>query len=122
VAVILPLEILFARSINSLVSIEPGEVVGLFPVFYCSLIVLAPLGILHRFQFTLGSRILATGSHAPGIEVGKVYIFEAVGTMVGGITFTYWLVHYFYPLAIALGVSLLSLVSAWLLLKPEAIA
>jgi len=122
VAIILPLEILYARSINNLVGLGPGEVVGLFPIFYCSLLVLAPIGILHGFQFALGSRIMASGSRAPAVEVGKVYIFEAVGTMVGGIMFTYWLVHYLYPLAIALGVSLLSLASAWLLLKPEAIA
>jgi len=122
VAVVLPLEILFARSINNLVGIEPGEVVGLFPIFYSSLIVLAPLGILHGFQFALGSRILSTGSHAPAVEVGKVYISEAVGTMIGGIMFTYLLVHYLHPLEITLGVGLLCLASALLLLKPEAIA
>jgi len=122
VAVILLLEILFARSINNLVGIEPGEVVGLLPIFYCSLIVLAPIGILHGFQFALGSRILSTDSRTPAIEVGKVYISEALGTMIGGIMFTYWLVHYLRPLEIALSVSLASLVSALLLLKPEAIA
>jgi len=122
VAVILPLEILFARSINNLVGIEPGEVVGLFPIFYCSLIVLAPLGILHGFQFALGSRILSMDSHTPAVEVGKVYISEAIGTMIGGIMFTYLLVHYLHPLEIALCVGLLSLASALLLLKPEAIA
>ena len=122
VAVILPLEILFARSIINLVGIEPGEVVGLFPIFYCSLIVLAPIGILHGFQFALGSRILSTGSHTPAVEVGKVYICEAIGTMVGGIMFTYLLVHYLHPLEIALGVGLLSLASALLLLRPEAVA
>ena len=122
VAVILLLETLFARSINSLVGIEPGEVVGLLPIFYCSLIVLAPIGILHGFQFALGSRILSTDSRTPAIEVGKVYISEALGTMIGGIMFTYWLVHYLRPLEIALSVSLASLASALLLLKPEAIA
>lgn len=122
VAVILPLEILFARSINMLVGIEPGQVVGLFPIFYHSLIVLAPLGILHGFQFALGSRILSMDSRTPAVEVGKVYICEAVGTMIGGIMFTYLLVHYFHPLEIAVGIGLLSLVSALLLLQPEAIA
>jgi len=122
VAVVLPLEILFARSINMLVGIEPGEVVGLLPIFYCSLVVLAPLGILHGFQFALGSRILSMDSRTPAVEVGKVYICEAIGTMIGGIMFTYLLVHYLHPLEIALGVGLLSLASALLLLKPEAIA
>ncbi len=84
VAIILVLEIPFARSINNLVGIEPGEVVGLFPVFYCSLLVLAPLGILHGFQFALASRILSTGSDAPAVEVGKVYICEAI------LNYQYW--------------------------------
>jgi len=122
VAVVSLLTILFARSINNLVGIEPGEVVGLFHIFYCSLVVLAPLGILHGFQFALGSRILSMDSHTPAVEVGKVYICEAIGTMVGGIMFTYLLVHYLHPLEIALGVGLLSLASALLLLKPETIA
>ena len=122
VAVVLPLVILFARSINNMVGIEPGEVIGLFPIFYSSLIVLAPLGILHGFQFALGSKILSAGSRTPAIEVGKVYICEAIGTMVGGIMFTYWLVHYLHPLEITLCVGLLSLASALVLLKPEGIA
>jgi len=122
IAIVLLLEILFARSISNLVGIRPGEVVGLFAIFYCSLLVLAPLGILHGFQFALGSRIISAGSRTPAAEVGKVYIWEAIGTMIGGIMFTYLLVHYLQPLEIALSVGLLSLASALLLLKPEAIA
>ena len=121
VAVILPLEILFARSISSLVDIEHGASVGLLPIFYCSLAVLAPLGILRGFQFALGSRILSTGSQRPAVGIGKVYICEAIGTMIGGILFTYLLVHHFYPLEIALGVGLLCFFSVLLLLKPETI-
>lgn len=122
VAIVLPLEVLFARSINNLVGIKTGEVVGLFPIFYCSLFVLAPIGILHGFQFALGSKILSAESQAPAVEVGKVYIFEAIGTMVSGIVFTYLLVRFLHPLEIAILVSLLSLFSALLLLKPEGIA
>ncbi|HEX78383.1 MAG TPA: hypothetical protein G4O03_08285 [Dehalococcoidia bacterium] len=122
VSAILPSQILLARSINNLVGIEPGEAVGLLPIFYCSLIVLAPLGVLHGFQFALASRILAAGSDAPAAAVGKVYIAEALGCMAGGIMFTYLLVHYLHPLEIALGVGLLNLASALLLLRPEAIA
>lgn len=122
VAVVVPLEILFARSISHLVGIEPGEVVGLLSIFCCSLVVLAPIGVLHGFQFALVSRIVAVGSHAPAAAIGKVYIGEAIGTMLGGIMFTYWLVHYLDAIQITLCVSLLSLASALLLLKPETIA
>lgn len=50
-----------------------------------------------------------------------MYICEAIGTMIGGIMFTYLLVHYLHPLEITLCVGLLSLASALLLLKPETI-
>lgn len=119
---ILPAQLLLARTANNLIGIEPGEIVALVPIFYSSLLVLAPLCILHGFQFALGCRILSAESNIPAAEVGKVYICDAIGDVSGGVIFTYLLVHYLQPIEIAVYAGLLNLVAALLLLKPWDIA
>ncbi len=119
---ILPAQLLLARTINNLISIEPGEIVGFVPIFYSSFLVLAPLCLLHGFQFALGCRILAAGAETPATQVGKIYISEATGCVAGGILFTYLMVHHLQPFEIAAGACLLNLMAAILLLKPWAVA
>ncbi|HAZ32161.1 MAG TPA: hypothetical protein DCY61_05670 [Dehalococcoidia bacterium] len=119
---ILPAQLLLARTINNLIGIEPGEIVALIPIFYSSLMVLAPLCILHGFQFALGCRILAAGRKNRATQVGRIYVAEATGGVAGGVAFTYLLVHYLHPFEIALFVVLLNLTAALFLLKPWAIA
>lgn len=119
---ILPAQLLLARTITNLIGMEPGEIVGLVPIFYSSFLVLAPLSLLHGFQFALGCRILAAGTETPATQPGKIYIAEATGCVAGGILFTYLMVHHLQPLEIAAGACLLSLMAAILLLKPWAVA
>jgi len=115
---ILPAQLILVRTINNLIGIELGEIVGLIPIFYSSLLVVAPLCLLNGFQFALGSSILAEGSKEPAIHIGKIYISEAIGCMAGGVIFTYLLVHYFHPFEIAVYTGLLNLFTALLLLQP----
>lgn len=117
ISLILPMQIFLARVIKSLVGIEHGEIVGIFPIFYCSLAVLAPICILLGFQFVLGCRIYSFGKGA-ATQIGKVYVYEALGSMIGGIMFTYFLVHHFHSFEIAAFIGLLNLTSAFFLQHP----
>lgn len=115
---ILPLQILLSRSVNSLIGIEPGEMVPLLLIFYSSLLVLAPSCLLNGFQFALGCRLLSE-EEISAIYIGRIYIAEAIGCMAGGVLFTYFLVYHFNPLQIALFSGLMNLITAILLLKPH---
>jgi spermidine synthase len=111
VSFILPVQIFLARTMKTYLGIQHGVIIGLAPIFGCSLLVLAPLCILVGFQFVLGSRIYSRRGEAPQ-QVGRVYVYEALGSMLGGAAFTYLLVGYLHPFEIAALVSVLNLASA----------
>jgi len=117
-SLILPVQLLLARAINNFLGIGIGEVVGFFPIFYSSLLVVAPLCILNGFQFAFGCRILSEKAERKETAVGKVYVSEAIGCMAGGIIFTYLMVHYLQAFEIALYTVILNLIAAFFLLKP----
>ena len=77
-AFVFPLQILFARSANTILGVSAGETAGLFHIFYTSLLVLTPLCLLHGFQFPLACQILAAQEGKPPVQVGRIYIAEAM--------------------------------------------
>ncbi len=115
---ILPVQLFLARTINNLIGVQPGEMVGLLPILYSSFLILGPICVLHGCQFALGCRILAAGAETPARQVGNIYVAEALGSMVGGAGFTYLLVHHLHAFEIALVTILLNLMAALLLLRP----
>ena len=117
-AFILLLQLLLAREVNTIIGIRPGELAGLASVLLACLIVLAPLCLLHGFQFPFACRILAAQSGTAPVQVGRLYIAEALGSMAGGVLFAYVMVHHFDHLEIAVFVILFNLVSALFLIRP----
>lgn len=113
---ILPLQILFARKINSLMGIEGIEMVSLPIIFFSSFLVLAPSCILNGFQFSLGCRLLSLNGNS-SINIGRIYIAEAIGCVLGGFLFTFFLVYHFNPLQIAIIAGIINLFSSLLLIK-----
>ena len=115
-ALFLPLCLYAAYTSRRLAGAIPGEGVGLIPMSWSSLLILAPLALVDGAMFAFGCRAYAalTGDEAPAI--GQVYVYEAAGAIAGGIVFTYLLIPLLYSLQIVLLLSLLNLLSAGLLL------
>jgi len=115
-ALFLPLCLYAASITRSIVGAIPGEGVGLIPIFWSSFLILAPLALVDGAMFSFGCRASAylTGDEAPSI--GRVYVYEALGAIVGGIVFTCVLIPFLYALQIVLLLSGLNLLSAALLL------
>ncbi|MFO7996293.1 MAG: fused MFS/spermidine synthase [Dehalococcoidia bacterium] len=118
-ALILLLQLLLARAVNTIIGIGPGEIAGLASIFLACLIVLTPLCLLHGFQFPFACRILAAQRGTAPVQVGRLYIAEALGSMAGGVLFAYIMVHYLDHLGIATFIILFNLVSAFFLLRPH---
>jgi spermidine synthase len=121
-ALFLPLCVLAAYTSRSLLGAIPGEGVGLVPIFWSSSLILAPVAVVDGTMFVAGSRAYARfaadsgsgGDDAPAI--GRVYVLEAVGAIVGGVVFTYAFLSFLNSVQIVLvlvGLNLLS--AAWLL-------
>ncbi|MCX5809066.1 MAG: spermine synthase [Proteobacteria bacterium] len=110
-SILFPASIYLIRIFKVILSIPAGVGAGLLPVFYSSFLILLPTGILHGFFFTLACSIhnQLTGKRAS--SVGKVYFYEMLGTIAGGILVSYLFIPYFNSFHVALVVALLSTVS-----------
>jgi spermidine synthase len=119
VALTLPVQLYAVGAVRQILNITQGELIGLTQILGSSFLILAPLCIALGFQFSLGCKIYAekTGKTAAGI--GWVYVLEALGSLTGGVLFSYLLASYLNPFQIAFLVSMLSLTSALFLLRME---
>ncbi len=114
-----PIGVYLARILKEIIGIAAGEGLGLLPMFYSSFIILLPISLSHGVLFTFGCKIYSLYSRQQdAASIGKVYIFETLGTVAGGVAFTYLLIPYFHSIQIALGVSLVNFILCILLLGP----
>lgn len=115
-ALFLPICLFGAYASRLIVGAIPGEGVGLIPIFWASFLILTPLALVDGAMFAFGSASFAhlTGRESP--SVGKVYVYESVGAILGGIIFTYMFIPFLFSLQIALVLSGLNLLSAALII------
>ncbi len=115
ISIILPLCVSGVRVSRFLLNVEFGEIIGFFPMFYTSFIILAPLCIICGFLFALNCRIPLLEPTKPVTQIGRVYIFESLGAAIGGALTSYFLIKYVSPFQIVGIVSGLNLFVATLL-------
>ncbi|UCF61823.1 MAG: fused MFS/spermidine synthase [Anaerolineaceae bacterium] len=115
-ALFLPLCLYAAYVSRSIVGAIPGEGMGLIPIFWSTFLILTPLALVDGAMFTFGCRAFAslTGRETPSI--GRVYVFEALGAIAGGLIFTYLFIPFLSSLRIVLVLTGLNLISAALIL------
>ncbi len=107
--------IVAVKFIKVFLSVNPGEVIGLFPMVAASFVILSPICILMGFMFSLGCRIYASGQIEGAQAIGSVYILEAIGSMIGGIVTSFILIKLFDALYIAAVFACLNFFAAFLL-------
>lgn len=117
----LPLAIYAARVVKVSIGVTQGEGLGLFPILCSSFLILLPVSSSHGALFTFGCKIHSLYSKQDATSIGKVYIYETLGTITGGVAFTYLLIPYIHSLQIALGVALLNFLLCVFLLGPNKI-
>ncbi len=115
--------IYLTRTLKDLLGVPPGVGLGFLPIMYSSFLLLLPVSVSHGALFTFGCKIYA--SRLPGgnqareaSSIGMVYVYETLGTIIGGIAFTYILIPYFHSFVIAFVIVLSNLLAALLLLSP----
>lgn len=119
-SVALPFSIYLCRIFKSLLLVTPGEGLGFVPILYSSFLILLPVSLSHGALFTYGSKLYAQAEEKDATSIGKVYILETVGSIIGGLLITFLLVQYFNSFKIAFMISLLNaLISASLLWPGE---
>jgi len=110
--------VFLTRSLKSILGISIGESIGLLPMFYSSFLILLPVSILHGALFTFSCRIYSMFSTQDASSAGRVYVYETVGTIIGGIVCTYLLIPFLNAFQAASGLAMLNFIVCLVLLAP----
>ena len=110
--------IFLTRILKRVIGISIGESIGFLPMFYSSFLILLPVGILHGALFTFSCRIYSMFSGQDASSAGRVYAYETVGTIIGGIVCTYLLIPYLNTFQASSGLALLNFIVCLVLLAP----
>ena len=120
VFILLPLTILVIRSLRGFFDVLPGAYLTLPEMLISCFVLTAPVCLLLGAQFVLLSRIWREKDLLQDTTgADKTYVGEAVGNMLGGILFTFVLVHLLNPFQSSLLVTGFML-AAVLLMVPAA--
>jgi spermidine synthase len=112
-ALVLPATILAARDIKTLLQTVPGEILGPGVILVASLGILILFCVLSGALFTVGSALYAAVTAAStGQSTGSVYLWEALGSSLGGILAGLVLIRYLGSIEIALLLGFLNLLMA----------
>jgi len=107
------------RLLKGILGVSIGESIGFFPMFYASFLILLPISILHGALFTFSCHIYSMFSDQDASSVGRVYAYETVGTVVGGIACTYLIIPYLDTFQASSGVAVLNSAACVAILAPQ---
>jgi len=117
-SLVFPVAIYLSRTLKGIMGVTAGEALGIVPMLSSSFLILLLVSLTHGALFTFSCSIynsIARNSQG-ATAIGKVYILETIGTLVGGIVFTYLLIPYFHSVQIGLGIAGLNILMCVILL------
>jgi len=95
ILLLLPATIWLIRGLRGFFAVLPGAYLSLTDIALSSFLVMAPACLLLGVLFVLLARVWREYcGTADTAAAGKTYLVEAAGNMLGGIVFTFLLVHY----------------------------
>jgi spermidine synthase len=94
-AFVLPASFLLARYLRPLLGVPAGEIASLPQMVIGIFLLLIPFCLLSGFLFALGCSLLGEIRGKEARSVGWVYAYEALGAGIGGLAFSYLLIHVF---------------------------
>ncbi|MBN1794050.1 MAG: hypothetical protein JW844_03710 [Candidatus Omnitrophica bacterium] len=93
-SLILPAIIVAVRLIKSALGFAVGEIVDFLPMALTAFTAVGPLCFLLGGMFAVGCVCFRKGGEAPAESIGSVYVYEAVGSMAGGLLLSFILIRH----------------------------
>ncbi len=109
---ILPPLIYLTRITREIFAILPGEFIPFPFMFGASMIFISPFSFLIGFIFPFACKAYVELGGESAVGIGWVYILEAVGSIIGGLVMTFYLILFLNPFQIMGILSLLILANA----------
>ncbi len=116
----LPLTIYGVRCLRDIMGLPLGEGTSLFAIFFWTVPLLAPLGMVDGTLFALGCGLYADGVKKSSSTIGRVYLCEALGAGGGGILYTFLFIPFLTSFQVAFLLGAANLISALLLMATMA--
>jgi len=118
-AVALPMTIYLSRIFRNILLSTPGEGLGFAAIFYSSFLILLPVTLPQGALFTYGCKLYSQYIRKDVSSIGKVYVLESIGSIVGGLLMTFLLIQYLNSFEIAFIISLTNTLISIFLLWPK---
>jgi len=93
-AIVLPFSLFLARVFKTFMGIPFAQALGLYPVFWVSLVVILPVAFSHGALFSAAARLYSESGREESQALGRTYYWETIGTIFGGAAFTFLIVRY----------------------------
>lgn len=112
------LALFLAYIVRDLTGVLPGMGVGVFSIFYSSFLVLFLPSLLHGALFVFTCKLWAEfANQSPeqdakkgAASIGRAYVWETIGHIVGAAVFTLLLIPFFHSFTIVFGIGVLTLI------------
>ncbi len=117
-SVALPVCIYLTRLAKPLLGISVGEEAGFPVIMLVSFATLLPVSVLHGASFTLGCRVNALFSGSTDSSISRVYIWETVGTLAGGVVWTFLMIPFLHSFQTAALLAMINAIACLALLIP----
>jgi len=109
------LSLYLSRVFKSIIGIPFGEGVGLPVIFFVSFLIMLPVSFCHASLFSVSCKINSIFFSDEKKAISIIYSWETIGTILGGVAFTYILLPYLNSFQIVLSVFILNLITCLLL-------
>jgi spermidine synthase len=113
----LPISIYLSRDFKNILGITYGEGIGLYQIFFVSLLILLPASFTHGALFSAGCRIYSSFIKESAESIGEIYSWETIGTLLGGITLTYFFIPYLNTFRTVFVIAIANLLVSFLLIR-----
>ncbi|MEE9260797.1 MAG: fused MFS/spermidine synthase [Candidatus Scalindua sediminis] len=98
--VILPLEIILIRVLRYILDVPTGQYIPILSLLTSSIFIIAPFSFTIGLIFPVACKVVRGVTRDSAADIGIVYILESIGSLIGGLVFTFVLVSRFQPFMI----------------------
>ncbi|MCR4290953.1 MAG: fused MFS/spermidine synthase [Candidatus Scalindua sp.] len=99
---ILPLELVLIRVLRLILNVPAGQYIPILSLLLSSLCIITPFSFTIGLIFPIGCKVIRGFTRDSAADIGFVYILESIGSLIGGLLFTFVLIARFQPFTITL--------------------
>ncbi len=114
---ILPLELALIRVLRLILNVPAGQYIPILSLLLSSLCIITPFSFTIGLIFPIGCKVIRGFTHDSAADIGFVYILEAIGSLMGGLLFTFVLITRFQPFTILLIFNCILFFNLFLMMK-----